>query len=239
MFMRILWLTALQTLVSFAALPQSLSSDVSPESCRVEYSNGNIFEIITKAQLEISMQVPVRGEKERFSVFVSLSNNRMSSVDVNPAVFRARLNDSNDTNDLELTDMDAVLSKEQRSAQKRQAMADAFGAVGASYSTKTATVHNSDGTNSTVNYHNPDADTSASNTSANQHARLTNYYQSASATLLRRNTVQPSSTIRGFIYFTAPKHTNKKISLQQIILKVGTDDYTFYWQDAEPKALCR
>ena len=129
---------------------------------------------------------------------------------------------------MESIDADAKIAKQNHSHHGWAILGAALsGAAAGAGSNKTATVNNSDGSTSTVTYHDDTATRQASRDAANNRVAIDAKSATESSHLLRRNTVLHGESVFGFIYIQKPKGMGKKARVGSFVVDLGNTIYIF------------
>ena len=208
---------------AFLSVPIN-SQDNKSDCCTVIYVNGVPYWTITDGAITVSVGMPQIYDKHYFAQMVFISNSGDTPIEVNPATITAT---GTDSSLLASVNGDAVIEKKHRSAIHRNMWASALAGAGAGVSQNTATVQNSDGTSSTVTYHDPQADADARNAAASRRDSIDAKYQASAGTILRRNTLFKGGSAGGLVLFERPKSMDKRGSLATTTIIAGNT--TFYF----------
>jgi hypothetical protein len=200
---------------------------LSDPRCTVVYLNGIGHEQFSDGARSIGVYTPIERDKNTYQVLVGVGNLRREALDVDPANMGG-LSDDAPQMVMESIDADAKIAKENHSHHGWAILGAALagGAAGAG-SNKTATVNNSDGSTSTVTYHDDTATRQAARNAANNRVAIDARSAKESSHLLRRNTVLHGEEVFGFIYIQKPKGMSKKAHVGSFVVDLGDTIYVF------------
>lgn len=238
MIRRVLLLTAVIPLLSARAQGHKTVRWGKAPNFSISYYDGVPRERYDDSFLRIVVLPPStdRGNRGVFSVTIDITNRRREEIDVDPARFIAL---SSDPKDSKMTWIDGgqILAKEERSADRRRRIAAGLAGFGAGAGTQTATVYNSDGSTSTVEYHDPTATDQVAADSRTRAKEIQDQFAMMQAHVLRRNTVSPGSYVVGNVYFQGRKGMNKKASIAELDIPIDGIIYQFLWSESTPVPL--
>lgn len=203
---------------------------------KIEYFNGHPEEVLHTASVWINVFEPLQMGKRLYAATVQVSNPGQNDIDVDPSIFSGCLDDERHS-ELIWTDGDRVIGKQERSARRRSAIAAGLASFGAAAQTQTATVENSDGSSSTVRYHDPATDEEARKNANRTSDSISRRYAGFASVVLRRNTVSPGGDVIGRVYFSAQKGAPKKAQISEVDVRIGGVMYRFVWDRGKPVPL--
>jgi hypothetical protein len=176
------------------------------------------------------------GSRRVYKVKLAITNRKKEDIDVDPARFIALSSDPKDSM-MMWVDGGQIIAKEERKADRRRRTAAGFAGFAAGAGAQTATIQNSDGSTSTVQYHDPSA---ADRVIAGSHARaneIQNRFAALDAHVLRRNTISSGNFAAGDVYFEGPKQMDKKATIAELDVSVDGTIYQFRWDKGIPLPL--
>lgn len=218
--------------VCFAAdKPRIVRWGPSEKECSVLYANGTARERITDAGRIIDVHAPILRDKHTFQVLVGVINVSNSDLDVNPDNMGGLAGDANAIV-MRSVDGDARIDKATRSAHRWSMLGAALSGFGAGYGSS-ATVNNSDGSTSTVNYHDDSATRHVQQDAAAHHSTISATGALEGSRLLRHNTVAPGNFVMGYVYVEKPKEMSRKDRMGSFVVDFGDSIYIFPYVDGK------
>ena len=209
---------------------------LSDPRCTVVYVNGIGHEQFSDGGRLIGAYTPIEHDKSTYQVLIGVRNLGREALNVDPANMGG-LSDDSPQMVMESIDADAKITKQNHSHHGWAILGAALsGAAAGASSNKTATVNNSDGSTSTVTYHDDTATRQANVNAANNRRAIDSKSAKEASHVLRRNTVLQGEDVFGFIYIQRPKGMSKKAHVGGFVVDLGDTFYIFpYANGAIPK----
>jgi hypothetical protein len=186
------------------------------EHCREFFNDGTRFIGMFDGPLSVAVSVPVNHGHGKFSVYVIVAQQGPGVAEVIPSDFSAWYTDPPHTR-FPYLDRDAEIDDEAKRSTIAAVIIAGMGGAAAAQPVQ-ATVHNSNGTSSTVTYTDPTAQQRANE----QAAKLIDDSRRSEASdrngILHRNTIPDGHSVEGLVFFKKP-HSSP--------LKVGSKDHLF------------
>jgi len=206
--------------------------DSTSAGCKVMYLNGEPYEHMENAAVVVDVHPPRKKEKRIDSILIGVVNISQSELDVNPKTWSAVAGDAEATS-MPYLDGGYVLRKEERHDRRMQAIGNGLSGFGAGMQTHTATVSNSDGSSSTVTYHDSADTANANAAAANRSALMSQSYERASSAVLRRNTLSSGLFVVGTVFFDRPKGLKADIPVRSVDIELNGTIYRFPLKEIE------
>lgn len=186
--------------------------------CKILFADGKRFIQITNRDTIVGIGEPVNEGHGEFSVFVAVTQGESGTAEVIPTDFSAWYTDPPHTR-FPYVDRDDEVDGHARKSMWLGILA--AGLSGAAAATpQQASVHNSDGTNSTVTYTDPNAQARVNQQSAATNEAIRQNAADAKSGLFHRNTVTPGTTVSGIVFFKKPKKSKVKVGKKDRLFAV-------------------
>lgn len=176
--------------------------------CSVVYENGIAYFVIVDGSTSVVLSRMSDYSARIPSFYISIKNLGKLPLDVDPSLFSAT---ENNNTLLSYLDMDAKAAKDLKRHNKNSLLLMMLvgGLNGAAAAQpQVATVNNSNGSNSTVTYVDPNAQIEANDRTAQLgsqvRSRNNEIFETSTINVLRRNTLQENGSVAGVVYFASP-----------------------------------
>ena len=205
------WLILSAFFIFIRAHAQKIVTYSDGPCCKAVWVNGQRFYIIRDDNVSVAVGPPQNFSARLHAVEVEVRQDGNTSVEVDPATFKAWAADDVKT-PLPYVDMEGRAEHDRKHRSLMAGILNGVAAAGggaAAATPQTATVNNSNGTSSTITYTDPDAvartnETSATNARKTQEAINTRRDVTV-AGLLQHNTLSRGQIVSDLVYFEGPK----------------------------------
>jgi hypothetical protein len=205
---------------------------------RTIYIDGRPVERFEDSKVRIDVFPAFTDGSHSYSALIGVVNMGSTELDVDPSRFFACGDDAQATV-FPWVNGDAKIAKQEKSANRRAALAAGLAGFGAGMQQETATVASSDGSTSTVTYHDPSATQRVQDDAQQGKKARGDRFATLSSQVMRHNTVEPGHFALGRVYFQSPKDESKKAAIACIVVRLSTADYRFLWRGNQPEPLSR
>ena len=238
MLKQVMFLSAFGAILSplLAQQPTTINWGDKGAPFRVIYINGTPVERFEDGKVRIDVFPAFTDRNHSYSVLVGVANTGSGELDVDPSRFSACGDDAQATV-FPWVDGGTKIAKEEKSANRRAALAGGLAGFGAGIQQQTATVTNSDGSTSTVTYHDPSATQRVQDDAQHGKRARSDRFATLSSQVMRHSTVDPGQFALGRVYFESPKGESKKASIACVVVSLPAAEYRFLWHGSQPLQL--